>query len=60
MLHSDGHICGLYLALLIDLPLNEGNNFLRNVEHLLEFALGRGQRRLKFEHVGSRAAELRE
>ena len=60
VLHSDGHIGGLCLALLVDLLLNEGDDFLRDVEHLVELVLGRGQRRLEFQHVGSRAAELRE
>ncbi len=60
VLHSDGRIGGLCLALLVDLLLNEGDDFLRNVEHLVELVLGRGQRRLEFQHVGSRAAELRE
>lgn len=59
-LHGDGHIFALCLGLLVNLPLNEGNDFLRNVEHLLELILGCGQRGLEFEHIGSRAAELRE
>ena len=38
---GDGHIRGLRLALLVDLPLNEGHDFFRDVEHLIKFTLRR-------------------
>ena len=41
VLNSHGLMGGVRLALLVDLPLNEGHDFFRDVEHLIKFTLRR-------------------